>query len=233
MTADNNSRSRRDFFYLAGALAVGAASGQNRAKAVPPISPQIGILLATTFTIGTLEARLDAAKANGLACVQMSMAAAGLPEMPDQIPAELPDRMRRECSARGIVIASMTGTFNMTHPDEAHRRTGLRQLRVLAEVCPRIGTSFIHICTGTRDPNSMWRYHPDNGSPEAWRDMAACVREATDIARIFAMTQVAASFVLLAGASALLATLVALQTVVTGFDMPRVLVLNVPQRNRL
>src|SRR3954468_19044410 len=183
MTADNNSRSRRDFFYLAGALAVGAASGQNQAKAVPPISPQIGILLATTFTTGTLEARLDAAKANGLACVQMSMAAAGLPEMPDQIPAELPDRIRRESSARGIVIASMTGTFNMTHSDKEHRRTGLRRLRVLAEVCPRIGTSFIHVCTGTRDPNNMWQYHPENGSPESWRDMAACVREATDIAR--------------------------------------------------
>ena len=113
----------------------------------------------------------------------MSMAAAGLPEIPDQIPAELPDRMRREASARGIVIASMTGTFNMTHPDAEHRRTGLRRLRILAEVCPRIGTSFIHVCTGTRDPNNMWHYHPDNGSPESWRDMAACVREATDMAR--------------------------------------------------
>ena len=29
----------------------------------------------------------------------------------------------------------------------------------------------------------MWRYHPENGSPGSWRDMAACVREATDIAR--------------------------------------------------
>lgn len=183
MTADNTGASRREFFYLAGALAVAVASGRNRVKAVDSVSPTIGILRATTFTTGTLKEPLDAAKVNGLACVQMSMAAAGLPEMPDQIPAELPDRMRRESSARGIVIASMTGTFNMTHPDEGHRRTGLRQLQILAEVCPRIGTSFIHICTGTRDPNKMWRYHPDNGSPEAWRDMAACVREATDIAR--------------------------------------------------
>src|SRR3954449_9202104 len=183
MPADNTGASRRDFFYLAGVLALGAASGRNRVKALGSVSPQIGILLATTFTTGTLEERLDAAKANGLACVQMSMAAAGLPEMPDQIPAELPDKMRRECSARGIVIASMTGTFNMTHPDAEHRRMGLQRLRVLAEVCPRIGTSFIHICTGTRDPNNMWRYHPDNGSTEAWRDMTACVREATDIAR--------------------------------------------------
>jgi hypothetical protein len=129
MTADNTGRSRRDFFYLAGALAIGTASGQSRIKIVEPESPQIGILLATTFTTGTLEARLAAAKANGLACVQMSMAAAGLPEMPDQIPAELPDRMRRESSARGIVIASMTGTFNMTHPDEEHRRDLVQTLR--------------------------------------------------------------------------------------------------------
>jgi sugar phosphate isomerase/epimerase len=183
MAAHNTGRSRRDFCYLAGALAVETASGQNRVKAVEPESPQIGILLATTFTTGPLEARLDAAKAHGLACVQMSMVCAGLPEMPDQIPAELPDRMRREASARGIVIGSVTGTFNMCHPDAEYRRTGLRRLRILAEVCPRIGTSFIHVCTGTRDPNSMWRHHPDNGSAASWRDMAACVGEATDIAR--------------------------------------------------
>jgi sugar phosphate isomerase/epimerase len=29
----------------------------------------------------------------------------------------------------------------------------------------------------------MWRRHPDNNSPEAWRDMAACVREAAEIAK--------------------------------------------------
>lgn len=56
-------------------------------------------------------------------------------------------------------------------------------MRVLAEACTPMGTGFIHICTGTRNPSSMWRPHPDNGSAEAWRDMAACVREAADIAR--------------------------------------------------
>src|SRR4051794_24806148 len=180
MADDNAGRSRRDLLYLAGALAVDTASGQSRAKAVEPESPQIGILIGTTFTTGSLEARLDAVKAHGLACVQMSMVCAGLPEMPDHIPPELPDRMRREASARGIAIASLTGTFNMTHPDPEHRRTGLRRLRLLAEVCPRIGTSFIHVCTGTRDPNNMWRYHPDNGLTESWRDMTACIREATE-----------------------------------------------------
>jgi len=45
--------------------------------------------------------------------------------------------------------------------------------------------------------------------------------------RVFAVTQIAASFVLLAGASTLITTLIALQTVHTGFDM-RVLAINVP-----
>ncbi len=181
--ARKGGRSRRDFLYLAGTIAVGITRGQSQVKAVDPESPQIGILLATTFTTGTLEERLDAAKACGIACGQMSMACANLPEMPDEIPPELPDRIRREAAARGITIASVTGTFNMTHPDPEHRRTGLRRLRVLAEACPGMATSRIHVCTGTRDPNNMWRRHPDNGSPEAWRDMVACIREATGIAR--------------------------------------------------
>ena len=47
--------------------------------------------------------------------------------------------------------------------------------------------------------------------------------------RIFAITQIAASFVLLAGASMLLKTLLELQATQTGFDMHRVLAINLPE----
>ncbi len=46
--------------------------------------------------------------------------------------------------------------------------------------------------------------------------------------RIFAVTQIAASFVLLAGASALIATLIALQRAQTGLDTQHVLAIDVP-----
>ena len=46
--------------------------------------------------------------------------------------------------------------------------------------------------------------------------------------RVFAVTQIAASFVLLAGASMLLKTLLALQSAQTGFDTRHVLAINVP-----
>src|SRR4029453_5475757 len=46
--------------------------------------------------------------------------------------------------------------------------------------------------------------------------------------RVFATPQIAFSFVLLAGAGMLLATLVSLQTARTGYDMRQVLAFNVP-----
>jgi hypothetical protein len=45
-------------------------------------------------------ARLDAVKACGLDCVQLSMDCVGLPYMPDRIDAEVADRARREGAHR-------------------------------------------------------------------------------------------------------------------------------------
>lgn len=168
------SATRRTF------LALTTLAAQAQTPSPKRTLPHIGILLSTTYTTGPLEARLDEAQAHGLTCIQLSLSAAGIPEMPDAIPADLPPRIQRETAARGITIGSIQGTFNMCHPDPEHRRTGLRRLRVLAQAFPRLP---IHICTGTRNPASMWRPHPDNTTPEAWRDMAACVREAAAIAR--------------------------------------------------
>jgi len=50
--------------------------------------------------------------------------------------------------------------------------------------------------------------------------------------RIFAVTQIAASFMLLAGASMLIKTLLTLQAQQTGFDMRRVLAMNLPVMSR-
>jgi sugar phosphate isomerase/epimerase len=187
ITQDENLWNRRHWLKAAGALTVGATCARPLLAAAksdnPPAPPmQIGILMGT-FARPTLEARLDAVKVCELDCVQLSMSCAGLPAMPDEIPTELVARIRRETDARGMTIASLEGTFNMSHPDAEHRRAGLRRLRVMAAACRPLGTSKIHLCTGTRDRRSMWRRHADNNSPDAWRDMVSCVREATDIAR--------------------------------------------------
>ena len=56
---------------------------------------QLGIF-AKTFARSSLGETLDAVKAHGIVCVQFNMSCAGLPTMPEEIPAELADRIRGE-----------------------------------------------------------------------------------------------------------------------------------------
>src|SRR6202522_1376945 len=72
---------------------------------------------------------------------------------------------------------------------------------------------------------------PSSGSPSGMSLSSGSVRvtgSASRRQRIFAVTQIAASFVLLAGASALIATLIALQKAQTGLDTQHVLAVDVP-----
>ena len=72
---------------------------------------------------------------------------------------------------------------------------------------------------------------PSSDATNGFSLAAGCVRITSGTnrrLRLFAVTQIGASFVLLAGAGMLLTTLLALQRVNTGFDMRHVLAVNVP-----
>jgi sugar phosphate isomerase/epimerase len=70
----------------------------------------------------------------------------------------------------------------MIHPDPAAREAGHRKLAILAESCAAMSTGLITLCTGTRDPLDQWKEHPDNNSPEAWRDLIEAMETAIGIA---------------------------------------------------
>jgi sugar phosphate isomerase/epimerase len=138
-------------------------------------------IFAKTFVRPTLAGTLDAVRAHGLDCVQFNLACAGLAPLPERIDEEQCRLIRRAVEERSITMAAVSGTFNMIHPDVRQRQDGLRRLRVLAEACPRLGTAVITLCTGTRDPEDMWRRHPDNDTAAAWHDLLASMREAVRI----------------------------------------------------
>lgn len=142
---------------------------------------EIGIF-AKTFVRPTLAATLDAVVAHGIGCVQFNMACAGVPSLPDQIDAALSAEIRDAMAARHLRMAAVSGTFNMIHPNLRRRQDGLARLRTLAVACRDLGTSVITLSTGTRDPDDMWRWHPANDTPEAWRDLLAALSEALTIA---------------------------------------------------
>jgi sugar phosphate isomerase/epimerase len=141
---------------------------------------QLGIF-SKTFVRDTSAEALDAVATHGLTCVQFNFETAGLADLPDRFDPDLCRRIRDELASRGLFMAAVSGTFNMIHPNEEERAAGMRRLRALAAACTELGTLVITLCSGTRSEGSMWRAHPDNAEPDAWRDLLAAMEEAADI----------------------------------------------------
>ncbi len=139
-------------------------------------------IFAKTFNRPTVEEVFAAIARHHLHGAHFNFACAGLPSLPDAIDAAVPERIHKAASQHRVAIVGVSGTFNMVHPDVRQRRDGLRRLGVIAGACGRLEAPLITVCTGTRDPDHMWRAHPDNGSPAAWKDLLVTMTKALTIA---------------------------------------------------
>jgi sugar phosphate isomerase/epimerase len=142
---------------------------------------QLGIF-SKTFDGQDPATVLDAVRRAGFSAAQYNLACSGLPAMPEAIAPGVALAVAAAAQARGVAIAAVSGTYNMVHPDAAVRQAGHARLDVLASACAGLGTRLITLCTGTRDAQDQWREHPDNHTPEAWRDLLQSMETAIAIA---------------------------------------------------
>ncbi len=98
------------------------------------------------------------------------------------------DKIRQAIEDRGIKIVALSGTYNMIDPNVQKREAGLDKLRYVAGQCKPLGTSVITLCTGSRNPHSMWRAHPDNNAIDAWHDLVQSMEKALEIAEEYGVT---------------------------------------------
>jgi len=138
-------------------------------------------IFARTFARPTLEEVLDAVAAAGLRELQFNLDLAGGPDV-------APDPVRAALAERGLTMAALSGTYNMAHPDPAARAAGGAALAAIIALAPELGTRVVTVCTGTRDPDHMWRAHPDNTTPAAWADMLASMAAAAQAAEAHGVT---------------------------------------------
>jgi sugar phosphate isomerase/epimerase len=139
-------------------------------------------IFAKTFANESLEASLDGVQASGLSAIQFNLALTGGPSLPDDVPPRLAARVRDGVRARRLDMVAVSGTYNMAHPDRQVRRAGLVALTTVIAAAPALGTRVVTLCTGSRDPHDMWRWHPDNATPDAWADMLESVDAAVRVA---------------------------------------------------
>jgi sugar phosphate isomerase/epimerase len=138
---------------------------------------KIGIF-AKTFNRPTIEELFQAIAGFGINSVQFNLSCLGLETLPGNVSFQLVQRIADAAEQATIELAALSGTFNMAHPDPAVRRDGLEKFKILAEVAAQLRIPVITLCTGSRDPVNMWKWHPDNDSNEAWDDMVRSVETA-------------------------------------------------------
>jgi len=113
---------------------------------------------------------------------QFNLSSADLDAMPASVPDEAIATIANAARDNLVRIVALSGTYNMIHPDPAVRAHGLERLGVVIAAAARLGVGMVTLCTGTRDPDDQWRAHPDNRTPQAWRDLRVEMDHAAELA---------------------------------------------------
>lgn len=137
---------------------------------------QLGIF-TKTFSRTSLDETLQAVRNAGLTSVQFNMACVGLPTIPDAVEDTTCHAISEAMKGVGVKMSAISGTFNTAHPDPAVRANGINRTCHLISKCSLLGTNIVTLCAGSRDPEDMWEYHPENGTSEAWKDLAATLSQ--------------------------------------------------------
>ena len=139
-------------------------------------------IFSKTFPRPSVEEVMAAVKAAGVTTTGFNFTCAGFEDRPDEVSDAAVAAIRAAADRAGVSIGCVSGTFNMAHPDRAHREDGLRRFATVARTVRPLGAGCMNLCTGTRDTGHMWRWHDGNDDPSAWSDMAETVAAALEIA---------------------------------------------------
>ena len=148
-------------------------------------------VFCTVFQRDTIEEVVDAIVGAGFVATQFHASSAGEQLIAGVLEDDLCTRIRSAFERRQLEMAALSGTFNIIHPDSAVRDADFRRFDGLASCCHKLGTGTMTLCTGTMDPDYMWRRHPENGSKEAWDAVIeslsrlAAIAEARDVTLAF------------------------------------------------
>ncbi len=145
-------------------------------------------LLSPEFPSDSLSANLDAIAATGAVSVQFDLVSAVASTFPTELSEATIETIKACFSERRLTMAALSGTYNMIDPDPQARALGAKGLNRVIALAPKLGAQVVTLCTGSRDPRSMWQKHPDNDTPEAWADLLVQMEEAVRVAEDFGVT---------------------------------------------
>lgn len=134
-------------------------------------------IFARTFHRETPTQVAAAVQKAGYALAHWNFAAIGRPTLAGDVDEDAFEAVRAAFDAADLTIPSVSATYNVIHPDADLRAEQTRQAVRLIGLTPLLGADTVTLCSGTRDPQNMWRAHPNNTTPDAWADLRATLEE--------------------------------------------------------
>lgn len=109
-------------------------------------------------------------------------------EIPGSISPSTIRAIEKAAQKHVLPLMVINGTFNMAHPDEEIRKTGLQRMKILAQAAQELGVKYISLCSGTFNRDSLWAYSPDNDTDDAWNAMYGTMERAVETAEKYGIT---------------------------------------------
>jgi sugar phosphate isomerase/epimerase len=128
-------------------------------------------VFARTYKSRSLAELFARVRRDGFQAVQFNMSHIGLAPPPKELPAGITAAVVHEAKTANVTIAEVSGTYNMAHPDRDHRIANRPGFASVIAAAQGMAVSRVTLCVGSRDSSDMWRYHKDNASDEAWREL--------------------------------------------------------------
>ena len=146
-------------------------------------------IFAKTYDRPDVASCLQAVADAGIPATQFNLSVAGLPTIPDApVPDAVIHQIRAAAGHAGVALAAISGTFNAAHPNPAHRQAHLDRFPHLCAAARNLQIDIITLSSGSRDPDDMWRWHPDNTTPQAWADSRTTLQVLAALAEDFGLT---------------------------------------------
>ena len=146
-------------------------------------------IFAKTYDRPDVASCLQAVADAGIPAAQFNLSVAGLPTIPDApVPDAVIHQIRAAAGQAEVALAAISGTLNAAHPYPAHRQTHLDLFPHLCAAASYLHIDIITLSSGSRDPDDMWRWHPDNTTAQAWADSRTTLQALAALAEDFGLT---------------------------------------------
>jgi sugar phosphate isomerase/epimerase len=139
---------------------------------------ELGIF-ARTFRRDNPDAVAAAVADAGFGLVQLNLNAFGLPTIPTADDVERIDYagIRASFARRQVRLWGVSATYNCVHPHRDRRGRETAEAAAFIRHAGQLGADVVTLCSGTRDPDDIWRRHPGNDDASAWHDLRETLEE--------------------------------------------------------